>query len=166
MIPPIKKLLTDRISDKFKNDSADLKLTSCSFEKDANAMVLSDRAFTVYGSQIVMERSKRIKIFNNNGKGEANIRIEYSNEFGAEKILAVIGTTINYNNGKIEYTKLDSSLVYNVHTNKQKDAVVFTMPNVKAGSVIEYFYMWVRASYQNFPDWDFQCNLPTKYSEF
>ena len=160
-----KKLIADKALDKFRNDSTDLKLTSCSFEKDANAMVLSDQALMVYSAQIVMERFKRIKIFNDNGKGEANIRIEYSNKFGEEKILAVVGETINYNNGKVEYTKLDSSLVYNVHTDKQKDAVVFTMPNVRAGSVIQYFYMWVRASYQNFPDWDFQCNLPTRYSE-
>jgi len=160
-----KKLIADKALDKFRNDSTDLKLTSCSFEKDANAMVLSDQALMVYSAQIVMERFKRIKIFNDNGKGEANIRIEYSNKFGEEKILAVVGETINYNNGKVEYTKLDSNLVYNVHTDKQKDAVVFTMPNVRAGSVIQYFYMWVRASYQNFPDWDFQCNLPTRYSE-
>ena len=35
-----KKLIADKALDKFRNDSTDLKLTSCSFEKDANAMSL------------------------------------------------------------------------------------------------------------------------------
>ena len=77
----------------------------------------------------------------------------------------MIAQTLNFVNGKIEHTKLDSSLVYNVHTDKQKDAIVFTMPNVKAGSVIEYSYVWSRPASLNFPGWDFQCDLPTAYSE-
>ncbi len=61
-----------------KIDTADLKMTSCDFEKDANAMVLFDQAVVTYKfSTVIMERHKRIKIFNDKGKDEANIRIEY-----------------------------------------------------------------------------------------
>lgn len=161
-----KSLEAKKTLEQFKNDSTDLKLTSCSFEKDANAMVISDMANFAFGNgRIIEERYRRIKIFNDNGKSEANIRIEYNNRYGAEHILAVVAETINFNNGKIEHTRLDSSLVYNVHTDKQKDAIVFTMPNVKAGSVITYAYVWAREASINFPDWDFQCDLPTAYSE-
>jgi hypothetical protein len=47
-----------------KIDMADLEMTSCDFEKDANAMVLFDRAEMACGiPEILMERQKRIKIF-------------------------------------------------------------------------------------------------------
>lgn len=150
----------------FKTDTADLELKVCDFEKDANAMVLSDNAIIALTPMFtMMERHKRIKIFNDNGKDEANIRIEYNNKFGAERILAVIAETINLNNGTIEYTRLDQNSIYNEHTDKNKDAIVFSMPNVKAGSVIEYTYVWQRDVSLNFPGWKFQSDLPTRFSE-
>src|SRR6185503_16473347 len=150
----------------FKTDTVDLKLKACDFEKDANAMVLSDNALIALSPMYtVIERHKRIKIFNDNGKDEANIRIEYNNKFGAERILAVIAETINLDNDKIAYTLLDQNLIYNEHTDKNKDAIVFSMPNVKAGSVIEYMYVWQRDVSLNFPGWEFQSALPTRFSE-
>ena len=147
-------------------DSIDLALKSCSFEPSANAMILQDLGFFIFsGNGIGLTHYRRIKIFNDNGKSEANIKIEYNNRFGAEHILAIVAQTINVVNGKITRTKLDSTLIYNQHTDKQRDAIIFTMPNVKAGSVIEYAYAWVRDASRNLPDWDFQNNLPTKTSE-
>ena len=108
---------------------------------------------------------KRIKIFNDNGKDEANIRIELDNKYGRETVLGVEGETINLVNGKLEYTKLDPKLVYGERTDNNKSALVFTMPNVKAGSIIEYRYMWSRDFSRKFPGWDFQCDLPTRYSQ-
>ncbi len=147
-------------------DSADLALKSCSFEPGANAMIMQDLGFFIFnGNRIALTHYRRIKIFNDNAKGEANIKIEYNNRFGAEHILAIVAQTINVANGKIIRTPLDSTLIYNQHTDKQKDAILFTMPNVKAGSVIEYAYAWVRDASWNLPDWDFQNKLPTKTSE-
>src|SRR5476651_153911 len=65
-----------------KIDMADMELKACDFEKDANAMVLFDKADSFFSIdadriEITMDRHKRIKIFNDNGKSEANIRIEY-----------------------------------------------------------------------------------------
>ena len=157
------KTNTDNVRE---TDSADLRLSSCSFEKDANAMILDDWATIKFsGQDIYMVHYRRIKIFNDNGKNEANIKIEYNNRFGEEHVLAVVAETMNIVNGKIERTRLDSTLIYNEHTDKQKDAIVFSMPNVKAGSVIEYCYAWSRNATRNFPDWDFQNKLPTRYSE-
>jgi uncharacterized protein DUF3857 len=147
-------------------DTADLKMTSCYFEKDANAMVLFDRAEMACGiPDIVIERHKRIKIFNENGKSEANIRIEFNNKYGAERIEGLEAETINFTNDKIEYTRLDPKLVYQEHSDDGKDAVTFSMPNVKSGSVIEYRYLWERGFSRNVPDWPFQCDLPTRYSQ-
>ena len=147
-------------------DTADLKMAACDFEKDANAMVLFDRgemALTV--PEIILERQRRVKVFNDNGKEEANIRIELNNRFGTEMLLGIEGETINLENGKIRYTKLDPKLIYAEHTDKNKDVIIFSMPDVKAGSVFEYRYMWARNFSRNFPPWNFQCNLPTRYSQ-
>jgi hypothetical protein len=147
-------------------DTTELKMTSCDFEKDAHAMVLFDRAVMVLTVPvIVMERQKSIKIFNDDAKDEANIKIELTRKFGAQRVVGLEAETITLNNGNIVYTKLDPKLVYEEHIDQSKDEVVFSMPNVKAGSVIEYRYVLEREFSHNFPTWEFQSNLPTRYSQ-
>ena len=150
-----------------KIDIADLELKACDFEKDANAMVLFDKGDTYYDDQfnIMMERHKRIKIFNDNGKNEANIRIEYISGNHYEYITGIEAETINLVNGKIEITKLDKKVLYNETIDKSRSAYVFSFPNVKPGSVIEYRYKWTTQSFSNVPDWYFQSKIPTRYSE-
>jgi len=68
-----------------KIDVADLKMTECAFEKDANAMVLFNTGNAYYyNSDLIIERHKRIKIFNSKAKDKANIRIEYVRRRGYE----------------------------------------------------------------------------------
>jgi hypothetical protein len=148
-------------------DTADLRLTSCDFEKDANAMVLFDKArlvFTMYGN--AMERHKRIKILNEKGKEQGSVKVEYHNLYGVDHILNIEAQTINLDDGKIVVTKVDPKLFYPEHTDKSKDAIVFTFPNVKSGSVLEYRYTLERNVSSNFPAWYFQSDIPTRYSEF
>lgn len=115
---------------------------------------------------IRVERHKRIKIFNDEGKAAANIKLNLTNQFGAEQVLEVEGKTINFNNGKIEYTMLDPKLIYHENADKYHDVIAFSMPNVKAGSVIEIGYVWRREAPKALPDWDFQADIPTRYSQF
>lgn len=149
-------------------DTADLKLTSCEFEKDANAMVLFDKAKVLFSTMgyVAMERFKRVKILNEKGKEEGSVRIEYNNLYGAEEILNIEGQTINLDSGKIVITKVDPKQIYFQHTDKNKDALIISFPNIKEGSVIEYRYSFARRLAANFPAWYFQSNMPTRYSEF
>lgn len=148
-------------------DTADLKLTDCDFEKGANAMVLFDRAEVSYRfSSIIMERHKRIKIFKDQGKDEANIRIEYYGVHKDEEITDVEAETINFDNNTINYTKIDKQLIYDKAIDKERRELVFTFPNVKPGSVVEFKYKWITAYPANYPDWFFQSNIPVRYSEF
>lgn len=149
-------------------DTADLKLTTCDFEKDANAMVLFDRAkvtFSVFGA-LNLERHKRIKIFNEKGKEYGSVKIQYDNMYGVEHVYQVEAQTINFENGKIVVSKIDPKLIYAEHTDKNKDAIVLTFPNIKPGSVIEYRYHLIRSIASNLPPWYFQSDIPTRYSEF
>lgn len=148
-------------------DKADLEMKSCDFEKDANAEVLFDDAFVTYHySTVVMERHKRIKIFNDHGKDEANIRIEFLGVHNDELIVDLQAQTINLTNGAIEYTNVDSKSIYTQNVDKETKAIIFTFPNVKSGSVIEYKYKKTTMYGYNYPDWFFQSSIPTRYSEF
>lgn len=150
-----------------KIDVADLEMTKCDFEPDANAEVLFNKGDVYYDGSfdIIGEYHKRIKIFNDNAKDEANIRIEYYGGNRLEYITGVEAETINLVNGKPEITKLDKKLIYTQTVDKVRNAIVFSMPNVKAGSVIEYKYKYHTVSISNFPSWDFQQKIPVRYSE-
>jgi Domain of Unknown Function with PDB structure (DUF3857) len=148
-------------------DTADLKLTSCDFEKDANAMVLFDKATVTYENYtLVMKRHKRIKIFNDNGRDQADVRIEFYGVDRTEEITSVEAETINLNDKAIEYTSVDKKLIFTHAINKSQKAIVFTFPNVKAGSVIEFKYTWSTDYQTNYPEWSFQSRIPERYSEF
>src|SRR5665213_2050482 len=127
-----------------KIDKEDLELTSCDFEKDANAEVLFVKGDVFYDDafNVTKEYHKRIKIFNDNAKDVANIKIEFYGGNRSESVFGIQAEPINLTDGKIEITKLDKKLIYLQHLDKLRDAYVFTMPNVKAGSVIEYQYKW------------------------
>jgi len=148
-------------------DTADLKMSTCDFEKDANAMVLFDKAVAHYDfSSVRMERHKRIKILNEKGNDETNIRIEYQGVENDEFITDIEAETINLENNKITYTPVDKKLIYNQKVDKQLKAIVFTFPNVHPGSIIEYRYKWMTPYPYNYPDWFFQTKIPCRYSEF
>jgi hypothetical protein len=147
-------------------DTADLKITSCDFEKDANAAVLFDRAVVRYEfTSIIMERHKRIKIFNDKGKDEANVRIEFYGGHADESIKNIQAETINLAGKKIEYIPVDEKQIYTETVDKDRKAVVFTFPNVEAGSILEFKYKWITTYPGNYPKWRFQSDIPVGYSE-
>ncbi|RYE29229.1 MAG: DUF3857 domain-containing protein [Sphingobacteriaceae bacterium] len=150
-----------------KINQADLDMKQCDFEKDANAMVLFDSANIFFDPdfRIVMERHKRIKIFNSKGADEANIRVEYYGGNKSESIYSVQAETINDNGGKQEFVKIDHKNIYTENIDKNKSALVFSFPQVKPGSIIEYKYRWTANSVSDFPDWYFQSSLPVRYSQ-
>ena len=149
-------------------DIADLKLTACDFEKDAHAEVLFDKTLIYYKyTTVVMEYHKRIKIFNEKSNDVAKVRIEYYGAHGDEIVSEIQAETINLNHNTIEYTPVDKSLIYTEDVNKVMKAVVFTFPNLKPGSVVEFKYKWSSPHHsRNFPDWVCQEDIPVRYSEF
>jgi hypothetical protein len=150
-----------------KIDIADLELKSCDFEKDANAMILFEKGSVYFDTQynIITNIHKRIKIFNDNGKKEANIRIEFNGGDRSETISGLQAQTINLSNGAIEVVKVDKKQIFNETIDRSRSAMVFSFPNIKPGSVIEYKYNLISFNIANFPDWYFQSHLPNRYSE-
>jgi hypothetical protein len=145
------------------------------YEKDtsASAVILGDYGQSVFvynevkGIQLVFTRHTRIKILNSNGYDWADIRIPlYHNGSDKEAVGQVKGFTYNLVDGKIEKDKLKGDAKFSEKITDNIDAVIFTMPNVKEGSVIEYSYTVTSDFLFNLWDWEFQSTIPTIWSEY
>jgi len=149
-----------------KVDKADLELKDCDFEKDANAEVLFDKATVFFSDvEIIYERHVRIKIFNENGKKAGDVHIKYYGGNHNEWVEKLQAQTINNNNGVPEFTKVDKKQIFDKRLDKRRSEISFAFPNLKSGSIIEYQYQVLSQNIGNFPDWSFQGELPTRYSE-
>ncbi len=153
-----------------KVDRAELDLKQCDFEPDANAEVLFDGGYVYFDEnqlspKLVFDRHTRIKIFNDNGKDYANVRIEYFSGGYIQNVSRIDAETINEENGKIVISKVDKSQIFDKPIDHLFSSVTFTFPNVKPGSILEYHYIIVSKTPSAYPTWYFQSNMPTKYSE-
>jgi hypothetical protein len=155
-----------------KIDKADLVMNECEFDKDAVAYKLLDFGDVRYvrGTdlfKIETERRVRIKILKDKGLDYANIKIKFYSKSNYEKINDISAVTYNLdNNGNIVTTKLEKSSVYTKKIDNRLSEVSFTMPEVKAGSVIEYKYSDSKESMTNIDDWYFQDEIPTRVSMY
>ncbi len=150
-----------------KVDKADLEITKCDFEPDANAEILFDKGEVYFDTQyqIIFERHKRIKVFNDRGKDAANVRIEYLSYNRSQFVTGVEAQTINLENGTVVPVKVEKKQIFSEVVDKFRSAMVFSFPNVKPGSIIEFKYRLTSTNIGNFPDWYFQSTIPTRYSE-
>jgi len=151
-----------------KIEQSELEMKSCDFEKDANAEVLIDKG-DLYFDQIfnvVLDCHRRIKIFNDQGKNNADFRLVFRNYNREEYISGLQAETINLADGKPEITKLDKKQIYTQVIDKYYSAIIFTMPNVKPGSVLDVKYSKTNNNPGDIPRWNFQDELPVRYSEY
>jgi hypothetical protein len=150
-----------------KIDEEDIELKSCDFEKDANAEVLFAKGTVYFDSEynIIFERHVRVKIFNDKGKDEANIKLRFRAGDQSEFITNISAETVNQDNGTLQITKVDKKQIFTQKIDKRYSEIAFSFPDVKAGSIIEYKYTLTVNNVVDFPDWYFQANIPTRYSE-
>lgn len=89
------------------------------FKKQVRIMILDKRAFDMAKDEVSLYRSDK----------------------GKESIDKLEGVTYNLENGKVVETKLNSKDVYEEKTDLNYITKKFTLPAVKAGSIIEYSYI-------------------------
>lgn len=120
------------------------------------------------GFQIVTEICTKIKIYKKEGYDYANHseRIYVGGGNGDEKVNISRAATYNLVGDKIEKTKLDGNGEFYEKVNKYWSLKKITMPNVKVGSIIEYKITITSPYISNFPDWEFQRDIPVKYSQY
>jgi hypothetical protein len=114
-----------------------------------------------------LSRHVRIKILNEKGFDRANIRIKYYSDRNLEDILNIAAQTINLDaSGNPVYTKVDKSLIYRKKLNKRYSEVIFTFPDVKKGSILEYKYVDEAQNLYALKNWYFQRSIPVKMSRY
>lgn len=146
-----------------KFSAEEIKMKECSFDKEAEAVILLDQATITYGDnyEMMTERRIRIKILNDKGLGRADIVIPYYSRDDFESISNIRGFTFNYDeSGKETSQMLDPKSVFNEKANTYYSRMKFAMPSVKAGSIIEYQYTSTMKNYGGLDEWMFQSDLP------
>lgn len=152
-----------------KVEKADLELKECDFDKKADALVLFD-AGELYCDimtgdiSMQLEHHVRIKILKDKGQSHADIHLPYVSYRNLQQIKNLTAQTYNLDAaGNIVVTKVEKKLIYDKPVNKRKAEEVFTFPEVKAGSIIEYKYTMTNVG---LADWQFQTSIPVRYSRY
>ncbi|TMI70450.1 MAG: DUF3857 domain-containing protein [Bacteroidetes bacterium] len=149
-----------------KVDKADLEMKQCDFDNKAEAMVMVDDGSLeyVYGSGTELKKRVRIKILNSKGLEWANVHLRYHSERNDEDITSLEAQTYNLDDaGNVVITKVEKKLIYEKKINKKFSEKVFTFPEVRVGSIIEFKY---KHSNIGLIEWQFQRPIPVKYSHF
>ena len=145
------------------------QLKICSFDKEADAVILVDEATSNYNEEhnLITQHHIRIKILREKGIDVANISIPFYSKDHFEYISDIAAAIYNDNGYGIYNTEmLDKKSVYTKKTNENFSEVRFAFPSVKAGSIIEYRYVSVMKHYGGLQDWYFQKELPVLYSKY
>ena len=147
-----------------KIEKSDLEMKVCSFDKDAEAVVLFDAGELVADISGRMEftRHVRIKILKEKGFEAANIHLPFVSYKNLESIKKLTAQTYNLDaSGNIITRELDKKSIMEKKLNKRVTEQVFAFPEVKVGSVIEYKYTLATL---NLKTWYFQRSIPVVYS--
>jgi hypothetical protein len=154
------------IPDFGKVEKASLQIKECDFDKKAGAMVLFDIGVMkyTYGSGLELERRVRIKILTKEGADQADIRIPYRSIWNEEDITGLEAKTYNLDEaGNIKETEVEKKEIYEKKINKRYSEKIFTFPEVKIGSIVEYKYKYTGIG---LIDWYFQKRIPVVFSRF
>lgn len=154
-------------------DKADLQMKDCDFDPGAEAVYLLNIGEIQYaylynqGWLLEAEYRVRIKILKESALERANVKILYRNKNNLDDLSNLSGITYNLDNeGNIVQTKLEKKEKYKKNINNANATIGFAMPDVRVGSVIEYRYKISVKTGGYIPSWDFQENIPVRYSAY
>jgi hypothetical protein len=135
-------------------------------DSSAKAVILFNKGDVRLDDQLnaVIKRHVRIKFFDQTEVNEwANMTIRLSRS--GSSLSKIKGSCYNLENGKIVETKMNEEAIFKTKLNRYYEEVKFALPNVRAGSVIEYSYT-TRASASSLPGWQFQYSIPVIETEY
>lgn len=152
----------------------EMKMTSYLPDTSAGAVVLGDFGTTSFeisqdqGFYMVFSKHIRIKILDKRelDKGDFSISLYESAGGNEEKLSGLKACTYNLEGGKIVKDKIERKNIFREKTDKNHTTIKFSLPNVKAGSVIEVAYSINSPFIFNLQSWYFQSDIPTTRSEY
>ncbi len=138
-------------------------------DEDAKAAILykSTKLHYEYDSNdgwyIVTEFKQRTKIYDQEGVDWATKTIPlYVGRSAKESVSGLKAYTYNLEGGKVEKTKLKRDGIFDEKVNKYRNARKFTMPAVKAGSVVEWEYEVKSPFFSSIDEVQLQYSIPVK----
>ncbi|MEO7982890.1 MAG: transglutaminase domain-containing protein [Bacteroidota bacterium] len=158
----------DRIPDFAVFSNEEITMTECTFDKEADAIILFDYAFSYYDDnyQLITDRRVRIKILDQRGLDNATIKIPFYSKGGFEMIRDIDGVTYTPGSGGAVTSRLSRKSVFTDKEDEHFSTVRFAMPNAKVGSIFEYKYSSIMKNYGGLDKWIFQSYLPVLRSCF
>jgi len=145
----------------------DLEMNTFRNDTSAEAVVLCDYGTASFESvkgvyRRVYTRFTRIKILSPEGTRWANIRIPYEQKLD-EEVLEIKAHAFTLRpDGETEIKEMDRTDVIDDMKGKR---IVFTIPGVYCGSVLEYEYKIISPDFFNIKPWKFQWPIPVMWSE-
>ena len=123
--------------------------------------------------EVIYDRKTRIKVFNESGAKWAKVEIPFYHEKWilnslniTERIFEIEACAYNDENGQFTKTKLEPTDFLDEKINDSWIVRKFKIPNVKAGTIIEYHYKLSSEFKPNFRSWQFQWEIPVLYSKY
>jgi hypothetical protein len=150
----------------------EIELKKYAKDPNAEALVLYDigKSYFVEANNnfdVVFERVTRIKILTEAGIKWAEVEIPYYREDNIfEKVYEIEAYAYNLEDGMINKTPVQVSNTFDEKINNNWNLKKFAIPNVRAGTVIEYRYKLSSEYKFNLRDWEFQWRIPVVYSEY
>ena len=142
----------------------EISLKECSFDRDADAVILLDEAVTSYDDDYHMltTRRIRIKILKERAVDRGNIRIRYYSKDDFEAIRNVSALSYNASGtGNPLISWVDKKSIFSEKEDRIYSSIRFAIPNVKVGSILEYKFESIMKNFGGLQEWVFQSDLPT-----
>lgn len=151
--------------------SSELALKSYAPDTTAAAFVMAEfgDAHVDYEdpNKIIYEYHIKIKILKQSEVGRADIEIPLFKSEGKEEIISrIYASSFNADGSRVIETKLEKQGIFTEKNKKSHNYVKFAIPNVRAGSIIEYQYKIETPFLFNFRNWEFQSDIPKVRSEY
>ena len=142
--------------------SDEMEMKECSFDKNADAVILLDEASSYYDDEyhLITDRRIRIKILKTTGLDWSTIHIHFVSYDDFEQIGNIQGVSYSPG-GSSEMINIDKKSIFTERLSSYHSVKKFAMPGVKVGSILEYKYRSVMKSYGGLDSWEFQSRIPT-----
>lgn len=145
----------------------DLEMAEYAEDPTADAVILDNygtvRLRSMDKIMVDVERHIRIKIINTDGLDYANVEIPYGSD---EKVIGIKAASYNSEEGKTVAGEVDRKSIYYENSSRYRNTVRFSIPNVKAGSVIEYKYSVSSPDIFTLYTLEFQHEIPVRRCGF
>lgn len=143
-----------------------LRTDRFAIDTEASAIVLYENNNQIINSlKLTKTIHKYIKVLRKDALNNGNIRVFWEMNSADNYIYRLKARTYNIDGDSIKVSELPGSDIYQAKVNKNIYEFTLAMPDVKAGSIIEYSYDLV-SGYYDLVSWEIQDEYPKLVCEF